>query len=457
MRDEKTTLRGEDIREVFEAVLPEAALRDLVVEAGYEERSRKRDAIGFIRAMVIAAGTGYGGRQRDVARLYFDNGAEPVTRGGFYAWFDQELATVMEAISARAIAYAAALPLDTPRLLARYAPDFHIVDSTTVKLDDELLADFPGAGDYAALKIHKRLSVGRGTVVSYHLSPARDHDAPHLVLDESWRGLGLLVDLGYASLKLIRDCYRFETVFVMRLKENWKPRVREIHRGEVTATFFKDTDLDALLADGTLVLDGSVIDATVTLGPAGQSVTCRLVGVPAPDRSYRFYLTSLPRSVGPTSVADIYRVRWEIELDNKLDKSCHRLDEVAARTVRAVTALVHASLVSSMLASLIVHKHRLRQKPPPAAGAERTLPPLHVQALAGAMGVAAPRIADTLALDPAEAGPKWQQIADYLFHLGRDPNWRRSPSVLDQMRGWRVSPGRPRRAKVSASTQARSK
>lgn len=456
MRDENTLLRGEDVREVFEAVLPEADLRELIAKARFEERTRKRDAVALIRSMVVAAATGYGGRQRDVARVYFENGAQQVVRGGFYAWFGKELAAAMEAVAARALAYSASLPLDTPRLLAEVAPDFHIVDSSTVKLDDALAKEFPGTGEYAALKVHKRLSVGRGTVVSYHLSPAREHDAPHLVLDESWRNLGLIVDLGYASLQLLRDCARFDVVFVMRLKENWKPRVEEIHRGEVTSTFFKGTDLDALLTDGTLRIDGRVIDATVTLGPAGQSVTCRLVGVPAPDGSYRFYLTNLPRTVGSTSVADIYRVRWEIELDNKLDKSCNHLDEIGARTAPAVKALIHASMVSSMLACLIVHKHRLRQRPPPTRGAERSSPPLHPQSLARAMGCTALRIADTLTLDPDEAAPKWQQIADYLFHLGHDPNWRRSPSVLDQMRGWRTTPGRPRKAKLSASTRARS-
>ena len=92
-----------------------------------------------------------------------------------------------------------------------------------------------------------------------------------------------------------------------------------------------------------------------------------------------------------------------------------------------------------------------------AKGAERTAPPLHPQSLARAMGCTALRIAETLALDSHEATPKWQQIADYLFHMGHDPNWRNRPSVLDQMRGWRVSPGRPRRAKIAVSTRKRSK
>jgi len=139
------------VREVFEATLPEDALRQIITEAKFEERNRKRDALAFVRAMVISASTGHGGRQRDVARIYFENGAQRVVRGGFYAWFGKELEHTMEAVAQRALRYAAYLPLDTPRLLADYARDFHIVDSSTVKLPRELFGSFPGAGDYAAL------------------------------------------------------------------------------------------------------------------------------------------------------------------------------------------------------------------------------------------------------------------------------------------------------------------
>ena len=108
MRDDKTALRGEDVREVFEAILPEDDLRQIIVKAKFEERSRKRDAVAFVRAMVIAAGTGYGGRQRDVARIYFENGTQRVG-GGFYAWFGKELESAMDAVARRAMAYGASL------------------------------------------------------------------------------------------------------------------------------------------------------------------------------------------------------------------------------------------------------------------------------------------------------------------------------------------------------------
>ncbi len=196
------------------AVLPDDVILQLVQAAEFQERERerkrkrKRDAVALVRALVIAAATGYGGRQRDVARVYFENGAPRVTRGGFYAWFGKELEATMAALFQRDLAYARAQLLCLPLLMKRLVRDWHIVDSTTLKLHEALLAEYPGDGKYAALKVHKRLSVRTGTVYSYHLSPAREHDAPHLVLDESFRGLELLVDLGYASFPSSRTARR---------------------------------------------------------------------------------------------------------------------------------------------------------------------------------------------------------------------------------------------------------
>ena len=59
-------MRGEDVQRVFEAILPDKVLLKLVESAKFQERTRKLDALRLLRAMVIAAATGYGGRQADV-------------------------------------------------------------------------------------------------------------------------------------------------------------------------------------------------------------------------------------------------------------------------------------------------------------------------------------------------------------------------------------------------------
>ena len=412
----------------METFLPQALMEEVAIATGFHQRDRKRDAVKFLRTALVSASSPAGGRQADIMRHYFETKAEPVVRGSFYDWFGPPLEATLTKLSEVARAHVRAQPVDLPGVLAGVR-DWRIVDSTTVKLSSRLVKEFPGTGDYAAVKVHKTLSVGCGSVVDYHFSPAREHDSPHLQLDESWRGLGLLVDLGYASIARLQECQQFGISVIIRLKDGWKPKVQRVARADLKKTFVPGTDLDLFLDD---VLElGNVIDVDVTVG-AGD-LPLRLVGVHVPLTGYRFYLTNVARHLGPHQIADIYRVRWEIETNNKLDKSSHRLDEIDARRPAAVRALLHASMIASMLIGSIVHRHNRETRT--ATGA-RTRPPLHHGLVARMVAHAAFRIAETFERTGDAAREEWSAIAAVIVHMGEDPNWRSKPSILDQLRGW---------------------
>ena len=431
-------MTGDDLREVMETCLPEHVLREAIEAANLQQRERRLDAVPFLRAMVMSASSPSGGRQADVVRTYFESGATRVVRGSYYEWFGGPLETAMSKLATIAMNYAAGLPRDLPGILGGVT-DWRIVDSSTVQLHKRLKEIYPGTGDYAAIKVHKIMSVGSGTTISYHFSPAREHDSRHLALDESWRGFGLLIDLGYASLERLRECDRYGVRVVLRLKENWQPKVKSIQRGEVTRTFTSGTDLDVLLADEVLLLNGKAIDAQVVVGIGASAVAMRLVGVRSPKGPYCFYLTNAPATLGPKQIADLYRVRWEIETNNKLDKSSHRLDEIDSRKPQAVRALLHASITASVLVGTLIHKHHLADHGDLPAGARRTKPPLHAGLLARMLSTCAMRIAETMDESSPRADAEWSRLAGVLVHMGEDPNWKRRPSILDEIRGWKPS------------------
>jgi hypothetical protein len=430
-------MTGDEVRAVFEQMLPQDALNRLCQQCGVIERQRQLNLVMLVRAMVIAAGTPGGAYQADVLRAYLESEVPRVTRAAFYRWFDEPLERLMEALAQRALAYARAQQVDLPGPLSG-VKDWSSVDSTTIKVRDALIEEFPGTGDYAALKVHKILSVGCGAPVQYHLSPARDHDSPHVQIDDSWRGYGLLADLAYASLARLRACETYDVRFVIRLKDHWKPKVDYIARGQVTRDFFPGTDLDALLEEETLVLDGHAIDADVHVGEGTHPLPLRLVGVQTP-KGYCCFLTNLPPRIGPLQVADLYRVRWEVELSIKLDKSVHRLDQIDAERPCSLKTLLHASLIASTIAAVLAHQHNLATRPQ-AAGAPRTEAPLHTRLLALQMAVSCQFIAQAFELQGTAAIRRWDKIAELLTHAGTDPNWRRRPSVLDQLRGWKRQP-----------------
>jgi len=430
-------MTGEDVRHVFEAMLPRDEIDRLCMQCGVIERQRKLDLGMLVRAMVISAGTPGGAYQADVLRSYLEGEVPPVARSAFYRWFDEPLERCMAALAERAVAYARAQQVDLSGPLCG-VKDWYIVDSTTVRVRDALRKEFPGTGEYAAIKVHKVLSVGCGAPVRYHFSPAREHDSRHLTIDESWRGYGLLADLGYASIERLRACDAHGVSVVIRLKDNWKPKVDYIARGQVTQTFFPGTKLDALLAADILMRDGRVIDADVHVGGDKHPLPLRLIGVHTP-KGYCFFLTNLPPRIGPRQVADLYRVRWEVELSIKLDKSVHRLDEVDSERPCSLKTLLHASLIASTIAALLAHTHNLQTRPP-QAGAPRTEAPLHPRRLALQLAVSCQSIAQAFDLQGSEATQRWDKIAALLTHSGKDPNWRRRPSVLDQLRGWKRQP-----------------
>ncbi|MDQ3831618.1 MAG: hypothetical protein M3361_20435 [Candidatus Tectomicrobia bacterium] len=70
----------------------------------------------------------------------------------------------------------------------------------------------------------------------------------------------------------------------------------------------------------------------------------------------------------------------------------------------------------------------------------RTEAPLHPRRLALQLAVSCQAIAQALELQGAEAIQRWTKMAELHRHSGRDPNWRRRPSVLDQLRGWKRQP-----------------
>jgi hypothetical protein len=436
-------MTGEDVRQVFEAILPQEAIDRLCRECGVIERQRQRHLGMLVRAMVISAGTPGGTYQADILRSYLAFEVPQVARSAFYRWCDEPLERFMAALADQALAYARAQQVDLSGILG-VVKDWYSVDSTTVTVRDALREEFPGAGAYAAIKVHKGLSVGCGAPVHDHFSPAREHDRRHLDIDAAWRGCGVLADLAYASLARLRACHTHGVRFVIRLKDNWQPKVDSIARGLVTREFLPGTDLDVLLEEEILQLDGRAIDADVRVGSPKDPLHLRLVGIHTPQ-GYGFFLTNLPPRIGPRQVADLYRVRWEVELSIKLDKSVHRLDQIDAERPCSVKTLLHASLIASIMTALLAHTHNARLRPP-QEGTPRTAAPLHPRRLALQLAVSCQSIAQALDLKGAAAKRRWQQIAALLMHSGKDPNWRRRPSVLDQLRGWKRQPVARKRA-----------
>jgi len=432
---------GTILKETLQAILPQSVIEKLAEKYGVIERTRKRDIVKLVNALVLSAGSDDSGVLAEAMKRYNTEAKKRVVRGAFYAWLDDEMAEMMERLVEEAIGYACSLPPFLPGILGT-VEDWFIFDSETVTLRPALSDVYPGSGSPAAVKVHKELSVGRGCMTDYHLSPAKDHDSPHLIVDERYRNMGLLIDLGYVSFERLRQFAKYNIAFVQRLHEGWKPKVNRIFRGEVQGEFFEGADFDELLMDEVIVLDGSCIDAEVTLDKGENAVTCRLVMIPGPN-GYLIYLTNLSRkSHGARQVGDLYRVRYEIELDNKLDKSGAQLDQIRATTQSSVRIQLAAKLLHSLIVDVLIHRDNLER----IRNGYVCRGPLHRLALAYALRARHALLVSALLYcnTPLDY---WDRLAELIADDGRDPNWRRRPSVLDRLLGLTAPRGRPRKKK----------
>jgi hypothetical protein len=435
-------MNGTMLLETLQDVLPEDVIEAAANDLGVVLRERKLDVARLVASLVLSNGSDDIGVLAEAHRRYNSGSDNRVVRGAFYSWLDDELALLMERLLRRALDSVATLPTLLPGILGTGVEDWRVFDSETITLRPALAEIFPASGSPAGVKVHKELSLGRGCMVDYHLSPAREHDSPHLVVDDRYRGMGLIIDLGYVSLKRIRECDERGVRYVVRLKENWKPRIVAIHRGDVRCEICPEADLDLTLADERIALDGRCVDATVVLGKGEHAVTARLVMIPGPE-GYLIYLTNLPRDThGPKQVGDLYRVRWEIEGDNKVDKSGAQLDQIRATTESTVRIQLCAKLLHTLLVDVLVHRDNLER----AREKRERRAPLHKLALSYAIRT---RHAILIAALLASATPgEWERTALDLAEDARDPNWRRRPSVLDRMLGLTAPRGRPRRKKL---------
>ena len=110
-------MTGEDVRQVFEAILPQQDIEQLCAQCGVIERQRKLHLGMLVRAMVIAAGTPGGAYQADILRSYLEFAVPRVARSAFYRWFDEPLEQFMTALADRALAYARAQQVDLVGIL----------------------------------------------------------------------------------------------------------------------------------------------------------------------------------------------------------------------------------------------------------------------------------------------------------------------------------------------------
>lgn len=250
--------------------------------------------------------------------------------------------------------------------------DVLIPDGCAFKLASLLSGVYPGTGQPAELKLHAVYSVKAATATSVQATGGSVHDSDGF-WPERWEAGALYIwDLGYNSHERFIDAVQGGAVVLQRLKDGANP--------VVTASYGPTGCRRLLLADdgGPIHLDDAcqgsvhrqpVLDLDVEVTDKGRrTVEARVVCVPFGGED-RYYLTTLPREVfTPHDVAELYRVRWEVELFFKGWKGGARLDHVhRLKNPDSLAVAVTASMLAALLSrDLHARLERLADEAAPA-------------------------------------------------------------------------------------------
>jgi hypothetical protein len=246
--------------------------------------------------------------------------------------------------------------------LAKWFPDVVLWDSTIMQVADELKRVFPGLrGVPAGLKVSLAASLYGLVPLFAQMVRATCNDMtlfPPLSLFH--RGTLLLFDLGFVAYDRLRQIAEAGLTYVCRLRNNGNALivgyrrapacVRKALRRQPKGVWLRD-----LLPRGKRI--ATTWDLDVLLRPnehRTRLVPARLVIKPGPGGAQRAYLTNLDgRLWTPSAVAELYRLRWQIELVFKELKQHLSLESLPSKDPYAVQALAWASLIALALSRAV--------------------------------------------------------------------------------------------------------
>jgi IS4 transposase len=361
------------LRDQLAAVVERSALEMLdadVIAAQAEdmrlvERQRVHHAGLRIVSLILSAlqrSTDTQGRWLDAQRTYESIGG---ARSGKTSFRNnvRKLVALMNRMLRRRLKKLAERTPDTElrgRLL--HFADVLVPDGCGFKLAAALSGVYAGTGTDAELKLHAVHSVRAGGAVRVEPSAGSPHDSDGFWPDRWEKGALYLWDLGFESKERFIDATQAEAHVLQRLKSSSNPvglasYGRTGHRRPVVDDLGRALRLEEACASGVLHAQ-HVLDLDVRIQDAnGRSTVARVVCVPFGGED-RYYLTTLPRALfTPHDLAELYRVRWEVERMFRGWRGALRLDEVIRLShPKSIIAAVTASLLAATLAQDITRE-----------------------------------------------------------------------------------------------------
>lgn len=413
----------------LKARVPVGDIRRAARELGVVRRRRKVEPVALLMAVVLLV-CGRGGQSlASMRRLLALRFGITLARSAFW----DRLTVQFEALVDWLLDRLRAMSLETKPTytgLLRGFVDVVAVDSTVIKVHDSLREVWKGtrkSSAKAALKVHTFVRAVTGELLRFRITAEAHADCRAFAVGHWAKGMLFLFDRGYSSASLWWRVHRLGGFFVTRLPATYRPVVASVnrrHRGRARGL------VGRRLREALNGLKRTVVDVNCEFHvkvraygtPSGRHFDhpFRVVGVwDSNKKAYALYVTNIPPDrMSPAEIAEVYRLRWEVETFYKTGKSGLGLDELTSKTPHIVRTMVKAALVRASIA--------MQAK----CEAEKNLPAnqwINPQQWVRVWRVAVEAVLSALLRrGPRDAATRhsWKSLAS----LARDPNVNRPPT-----------------------------
>jgi len=341
-------------------------------------RSKLTGAV-FVQTLVLGWSEQPEASLNDLAEMAADLGVV-ITAQGLDERINSAAVTLFETLCQESLRwFQQRVPLDVAIL--RQFTAVEILDSSCIALPATLKESYPGSGGdgpAACLKVQLLLNFLTGDleqiVFQTGCDPDQAYEADLALLQP---GVLRLSDLGYFKLERLQAIADRQAYFLTRLD------LQTTVRDATTAEAF---DLLAWLQSAPAVLR----ERQCLVG-ASQRLPCRLIAVRLPqemvdrrrqrahadarrkgrtvsDRhlallAWNVFISNVPTTMlSAQQVAQLYPVRWQVELVFKLWKSEFALDRVAGYRRERVLCELYAKLIAAVLLCFLTARQRLTQE-----------------------------------------------------------------------------------------------
>ena len=298
------------------------------------------------------------GRWLDARAVYLSLGGSDSAETSFQKQVRKAAPVLREMLRRRMHQLAQRTPAPLAGRLGLFS-DVLIPDGCAFKLATALSGLYAGTGNAAEFKLHAVYSLRHANVASLETTPGRVQDTTRF--HPEWQKDALYIwDLGFTSRMRLFEALDAGAHVVQRLRKDLNPEWLTSHEvrppWRVVARNEGALKLKESLA-GPLLPPGQTLDLDVRLQHQhDRKRTCvvRLIRLTVEGKP-RFYLTTLPREVfSPYDIAELYRIRWEVERVFREWKGAVHIDDVRnLRNPQAIEVAVYAALVAALFARAI--------------------------------------------------------------------------------------------------------